>query len=99
MKINFTTHLKLILLTAEVCSLLLPEVVRLDDVGGVDAGAEIVLEHLQDRLDRAPAGVAPHVNHHSEAQVPNILAEKTEIRRDVMKISLFLIQEKIIKLD
>ena len=75
MKINFTTHLKLILLTAEVCSLLLPEVVRLDDVGGVDAGAEVVLEHLQDRLDRAPAGVAPHVDDHAVAELTNLLAE------------------------
>ena len=47
MKINFTTHLKLILLTAEVCSLLLPEVVRLDNVRRVDGIAKVVLEHLQ----------------------------------------------------
>ena len=76
MKINGTTHLEFILLTAEVSSLLLPEVVRLDDVGRVDAVAEVVLKHLQDRLNCGPARVSPHVNNHSEAQVSDILAEK-----------------------
>ena len=78
MKINGmkSTHLEFILLTAEVGSLLLPEVVRLDDVGRVDAVAEVVLEHLQDRLHRGPARVAAHVNDDSEPQVSDILAEK-----------------------
>ena len=77
MKINQeSAHLKLVFLTAEVGPLLLPEIVGLDDVGGVDAVAEVVLEHLQDRLHRRPAGVAPHVDDNSEAQVPDILAEK-----------------------
>ena len=75
MKINRSTHLEFILLTAEVGSLLLPEIVRLDDVGCVDAVAEVVLEHLQDRLHCGPARVASHVNNHSEAQVSDILAE------------------------
>ena len=71
-----STHLEFILLTAEVGSLLLPEVVRLDDVGRVDAVAEVVLEHLQDRLYRGPARVSAHVNDDSEPQVSDILAEK-----------------------
>ena len=71
-----STHLEFILLTAEVGSLLLPEVVGLDDVGGVDAVGEVVLEHLEDRLDRGPARVPPHVNDDREPQVPNILAAK-----------------------
>ena len=75
MKINRNTHLEFILLTAEVGSLLLPEVVWLDDVGRVDAVAEVVLEHLQDRLHCCPARVASHVNDHSKAQVSDILAE------------------------
>ena len=79
MKINFTTHLKLILLTAEVCSLLLPEVVRLDDVGGVHGVTEVVLENLQDGLDSTPAGVAPHVYHHAVPEISNILAEILKI--------------------
>ena len=69
-------HLKLVLLTAKVGSLLLPEVVGLDDVGRVDAVAEVVLEHLQDRLHRGPARVAAHINDNSEPQVSDILAEK-----------------------
>ena len=78
MKINGmkSTHLEFILLTAEVGSLLLPEVVGLDDVGRVDAVAEVVLEHLQDRLHRGPARVTAHVNDNSEPQVSDILAEK-----------------------
>ena len=42
-----STHLEFILLTAEVGSLLLPEVVGLDDVRRVDGIAKVVLEHLQ----------------------------------------------------
>ena len=84
MKINGmkSTHLEFILLTAEVGSLLLPEVVGLDDVGRVDAVAEVVLEHLQDRLHRGPARVPAHVNDNSEPQVSYILAEK------IIKLSL-----------
>ena len=36
-------HLKLVLLTAKVGSLLLPEVVRLDDVRRVDRASKVVL--------------------------------------------------------
>ena len=39
-------HLELVLLAAQVGALLLPEVVRLDDEGGVDAAPELVLQHL-----------------------------------------------------
>ena len=39
-------YLKLVLLTADVGALLLPEVVRLDDEGGVDHAGEVVLQHL-----------------------------------------------------
>ena len=75
------THLEFVLLAPEVCSLLLPEVVRLDDVGGVDTVTEVVLQHLQDRLDRAPAGVAPHVDHHAVPELPNIVAETRKYER------------------
>ena len=30
--------------------------------------------HLEDRFDSAPARVAPHVNHHGEAQLAHVLA-------------------------
>ena len=83
------THLEFVLLAPEVCSLLLPEVVRLDDVGGVDAVAEVVLQHLQDRLDRAPAGVAPHVDHHAVPELPNIVAE-TRKYETVLSCIVFL---------
>ena len=39
-------HLELVLLAAQVGALLLPEVVRLDDEGGVDAAPKLVLQHL-----------------------------------------------------
>lgn len=78
-KTRDSTHLEFILLTAEVGSLLLPEVVGLDDVRRVDAVAEVVLQHLEDRLHRGPARVAPHVDDHGEPQVPDILAEKMKI--------------------
>ena len=59
----------------EIGPLFLPEVVGLDDVGGVNGVAEVVLQHLQDGLDGAPAGVAPHVNHDAVAELPHLLAE------------------------
>ncbi len=43
---NQNIHLELVLLAAEVGALLLPEVVRLDDEGGVDAAPKLVLQHL-----------------------------------------------------
>ena len=69
------SYLKLVLLAAEIGSLFLPEVVRFDDVGGVHGVTEVVLENLQDGLDGAPAGVAPHVNHDAVAELPHLLAE------------------------
>ncbi len=39
-------YLEFVLLAAEVGALLLPEVVRLDDEGGVDAAPKLVLQHL-----------------------------------------------------
>ena len=73
------SYLKLVLLAAEIGSLFLPEVVRFDDVGGVHGVTEVVLENLQDGLDGAPAGVAPHVYHHAVAEISNILAEILKI--------------------
>ena len=69
------SYLKLVLLAAEIGSLLLPEVVRLDDVGGVDTVAEVVLQHLQDGLDSAPAGVPSHVYHDAVAKLSHIITE------------------------
>ena len=40
-------HLKLVLLAAQVGALLLPEVVRLDDMGGVDGVTKMVLQNLK----------------------------------------------------
>ena len=40
-------HLKLVLLAAQVGPLLLPEVVRLDDMGGVDGVTKMVLQDLK----------------------------------------------------
>ena len=42
------SHLELVLLAAQVGSLLLPEVVRLDDVRRVDCVPKMVLQHLVD---------------------------------------------------
>lgn len=41
------THLELVLLAAKVGSLLLPKVVRLDDVRRVDCVPKMVLQHLE----------------------------------------------------
>ena len=72
---EFPSYLKLVLLAAEIGPLFLPEVVGFDDVGGVHGVTEVVLQHLQDGLDGAPTGVAPHVDHHAVAELTNILAE------------------------
>ena len=69
------SYLKLVLLAAEIGSLLLPEVVRLDDVRGVHGVTEVVLQNLQNGLDSAPTRVPPHVYHHAVAEISNILAE------------------------
>ena len=66
-------------MAAEICSLFLPEVVWLDDVGGVDVVAEVVLQHLQDGLDSAPAGVPSHVYHDAVAKLSHIITEIEEI--------------------
>ena len=73
------SYLKLVLLAPEVGPLLLPEVVGFDDVSGVHGVTEVVLQHLQDGLDRAPAGVSPHVYHHAVAEFPHVLAEILEL--------------------
>ena len=69
------SYLKLVLLAAEIGSLLLPEVVRLDDVRGVHGVTEVVLQNLQNGLDSAPTRVPPHVYHHAVPEISNILAE------------------------
>lgn len=48
--------------------LLLPEVVRLDDVDDVDGGGEVVVQDFEDRLHGGPGGAgSPHVHHCGEA--------------------------------
>ena len=42
------SHLKLVLLAAQVGALLLPEVVGLDDMGGVDGVTKMVLQNLKE---------------------------------------------------
>ena len=69
------SYLKLVLLTAQIGSLFLPEVVGFDDVGRVDGVAEVVLQHLQDGLDCAPAGVPSHVYHDAVAKLSHIITE------------------------
>ena len=69
------SYLKLVLLAAEIGSLLLPEVVRLDDVRGVHGVTEVVLQNLQNGLDSAPTRIPPHVYHHAVPEISNILAE------------------------
>lgn len=65
-------------MTSEGGALLLPEVVRLDDVGHVDERVAVLLQHLEDGFDRAPGG-APHVHHHGEPQLALLLAAKLTI--------------------
>ena len=73
------SYLELVLLAPEIGPLLLPEVVGFDDVSGVHGVTEVVLQHLQDGLDCAPAGVPPHVYHHAVAEFPHVLAEILEL--------------------
>ena len=70
------THLELELGASEVGAVLLPEVVRLDDEGHVDAGGERLLQDLQNRLDAIPLGAA-HVHDDREAMSGHILAGGT----------------------
>lgn len=82
-KIDFSppiipSYLELVLVTSEGGALLLPEVVRLDDVGHVDERVAVLLQHLEDGFDRAPGGT-PHVHHHGEPQLALLLAAKLTI--------------------
>jgi hypothetical protein len=81
------SYLELVLVTSEGGALLLPEVVRLDDVGHVDERVAVLLQHLQDGFDRAPGG-APHVHHHGEPQLALLLAAKLTISTEEMRFSL-----------
>jgi len=76
------SHLKLELGAAEVGPLLLPEVVRFDDEGDVDAGRERLLQDLQQRLDAVPLGAA-HINDDREAMFTHLLAGVDGGRRGV----------------
>lgn len=67
------SYLKLKLGAAEVGPLLLPEVVRLDDEGDVDAGRKGLLQDLQQRLDAVPLR-ATHINDDREAMFTHLLA-------------------------
>jgi hypothetical protein len=55
--------------------LLLPKVVRLDDVGRVHEAGKVLLQHLQYRLHRRPRGLA-HVDDHGEGEVADVVAAK-----------------------
>lgn len=66
------TYLKLVLVAAERSALFLPEVVRLDDVRDVHGVGEVLLQDLQDGLDRGPGGAA-HVYHNREPHFPHLL--------------------------
>lgn len=67
------SYLKFKFRAAEVGPLLLPEVVRFDDEGDVDAGREGLLQDLQERFDAFPLGAA-HINDDCEAMFTHILA-------------------------
>ncbi len=59
-------YLKFVFLTSQTCSLLLPEVVGLDDVGRVNGGGEVLLKDFEDGFDEGP-GRPTHVYDDSEA--------------------------------
>lgn len=75
------SYLKFEFRAAEVGSLFLPEVVRLDDEGDVDAGRERLLQYLQQRLDAVPLGAA-HVNDDREAMFTHLLTGMDGGRRE-----------------
>lgn len=59
-------------MAAERSALFLPEVVRLDDVRDVHGVGEVLLQDLQDGLDRGPGGAA-HVYHNREPHFSHLL--------------------------
>lgn len=69
------TYLEFKLGAAEVCPLLLPEVVGLDNEGNVDARWERLLKDLQQRLDAVPFR-ATHVHNDREAMPRHFLAKR-----------------------
>ena len=72
-------RLELVLLGAQARPLLLPERVGLDDVSNVDDVGEELLEDLEDGLDSVPrAGAAPHVDHHRETHLSDVVTETQE---------------------
>ena len=70
-------YLKFVFLTSQTSSLLLPEVIGLDDVGRVNGGGEVLLKDFEDGLDEGP-GRTSHVDDDGEAQFPDIVAKKGE---------------------
>lgn len=69
-------RLELVLVRGDRGSLLLPEVVRLDDHHVVDIRAEVLLQHLQYRLHVGRAvAIASHVNDDCESEVLGGVAE------------------------
>ena len=62
----------------------------------MDGWSEVVLKHFQNRFDRTPARVPPHVYHNSEPQLANILTEKQKQKLDFsMFCSLFFLPENM----
>lgn len=81
------SNLKGELCTAEICLLLLPEVVRFDDERHTDLGWEKLLQRLQQRLDQFPLG-ATHVDDDGETAFTYILADgETEQTGELEKIT------------
>ena len=74
------THLKFELGAAKVGSLLLPEVVWLDDESDVDTRRERLLKYLQQRLDAVPLRTT-HVHNDCEAMSGHLLTAENMNKR------------------
>ncbi len=83
-------YLKFVFLTSQTCSLFLPEVVGLDDVGPVNGGGEVLLKDLEDGLNERP-GRTSHIDDNGEAEFSDIVAERENeknIERNNHEISI-----------
>lgn len=87
------THLKFKLGAAKVGSLLLPEVVWLDDEGDVDTRRKRLLEDLQQRLDAVPLRTT-HVHDNCEAMSGHLLAAETQRKRSAPRMEGEITPEK-----
>ena len=59
--------------------MLLPKVIRLDDISYVDGAGEVLLQYLEDWLDGGPGG-PPHIDHHSEPELTGLISASKKKR-------------------